>query len=258
METTPRFAVGVRLWAGEPVVVKTGWGEAAGVALRREASVLDLVRHPGIVELVSIDQRGTALASMTRLVTRLAGTHTLTSAPPCPPTTALTRAGQMLATLAAVHGRGLAHGSVGPAHVVISPTGSIRWCGLGHAHPASTSTRLAEVGIAADLATEQLVTARRTASRRGRTARVLAEGIAVLGDDRLDAAAMASALTGLLASLGGRRREREPEPGTPLRSPEADGNLVGEQPTSDGQHDLLPPSLNQFVEDSGHLGGGQC
>lgn len=238
-------------------MVKSGWGVPAADALRREAAALDLLRHPGVVELVGIDQRGLGPAAVTDLATRLAGVTTLVTAPPSSPAAALTRVGQILATLAAIHARGLAHGAITPTHVVISPTGSARWCGLGRAHSAPVATRLAEVRAAAGLATAHLGTARLSLGRRRWAGRLLGEAALVLGDERLDAAAMAAALAGLLTSLHDRPPGRRTRPDAPVHSAEADGDLVGEQPTGDGQHHLLPPLLDQAVEDSRHIGWRQ-
>lgn len=247
-----RFAVWVEASKGVALVVKQGWGATASSALQREAAVLGAFRHPGAVELVSVGSAPPDALGFTRLVTRFAGAHTLGTAPPATARLLVLRSGQVLATLAALHSRGLLHGAVDPSHIVVGPTGSARWCGLGRVQIAAPEALDQETRVAADLAAGALLTARFShyrATTSGRAERRLVhEALDVLTDDRLDAAGMASTLTTLLPRVppGARRFRRR-------TSAKTDGDLVGEQPASDGQHQVLAAPLHEAVEDPADL-----
>lgn len=247
VEGARRFAVWVEVRDGVTVVSKQGWGETASAALQREATILGALRHPGVVHLMSVESAAPPAGSHTRLVTRFAGAHTLLTAPPASPGAHVLRAGQLLATLAALHARGLAHGAVDPSHVVVAPSGSARWCGFGHVRAASAAALADETLAVAELATRALSGARlprRGASLRWRTERtLLAEAAAILADGRLDAAGLASALVRLLPNGPPHRPSLNPG-----RSAQTDGNLVGEQSAGDGEDELLTTPLHETVE----------
>ena len=252
VEGARRFAVWVEVSDGVTVVSKQGWGAVASASLQREAAILGAFRHPGVVDLVTVDSAGPIEGNHTRLSTRFAGSHTLLTAPPATPALHVLRAGQLLATLAALHARGLAHGAVEPSHVVVGPTGSARWCGLGRVRAAPAAVLADETLAVADLATRALATARlprHRASQRARNERhLVADASAILADGRLDAAGLASALTSLLPPGPAHR------PQTPRRgSAQADGHLVGEQSAGDGEDEMLATPFHQTIEHAADL-----
>jgi tRNA A-37 threonylcarbamoyl transferase component Bud32 len=109
---------------GRAAVMKEATGPAAD-RLRREADVLRLAAHSGVVELVeSLDlPQGGA-----RLSTAYVGGRTLADArPPTPAAFAATLA----ATLAELHDRGIVHGRLRPEHVLVGPDGAPVVCGWG-------------------------------------------------------------------------------------------------------------------------------
>jgi len=229
-------------------VVKWGVGPTASAALRHEAAVLQAMRHPGVVELVAVETRSEGVDPRTRLITRFAGVHTLQCAPPGSPALALTRAAQLLATLAALHGRGLTHGAVDPTHVVVDPMGVTRWCGLRRTRSAPAAARSQELRAAASLASTALANARLPIRGRRAALRQLDTAFAVLDDVSLDTGAAARRLVDLLAgtpngaTVGGRRRSAEPY-----------GNLVGEETPGDRQDEAVTTSFHQSVEHAPHL-----
>ncbi len=242
-----RFAVWVEAGSDGVVVVKQGSGAVAAAALHREAEVLAAFRHPGVVAVVAVDSTPHDAAGHTRLTTRFAGSHTLRTAPPATAALLVLRAGQLLATLAGLHSRGLVHGAVDASHVVVGPGGAARWCGLGRVRAAPAAARAEETRAAADLAARTLSEVRfphHRASSRGRAERrMVDEASAVLADGRLDAGGLASALTTLLpiAPTGNRRLRRR-------RSAKADGDLVGQQSAGDREDEMLAPPLHQAVQ----------
>jgi len=233
-----RFSVRVIPHPAGPAVAKAGTG-AAAVALRREARALAAMRHPGVVDLIDVGDDGSTVV----VITRLAGVHTLHTTPATAPNVAVTRAGQLLATLAAIHARGLAHGAVDASHVVVGPAGAARWCSLGRSGPAAPAVRHAEVRMAAALATAGMASERPT-TRNGRS--LVGFATDVLGDDRLTAGELARALAALLipaAGPAGRRRR------APLgSSAQPDRHLVGQQSASDGEHEVVAPPFDETVE----------
>lgn len=229
-------------------MVKTGWGPVATAVLGREAQVLASLRHPGVVELVHFEHAAPGAVGPTRLITRLAGVHSLRTAPPGTPVGTVTRIGQLLATLATLHARGLGHGAVGATHVVVGPSGSARWCGLGRCAPMPPDVRHAEVRATAELGLEALAAVRRPARRRWRTPDLAALAGAVLADDRLDAEAMATTLMNLLAPRGTPHRVPPREGST-----QPHGDLVGEQTTRHAEHHGVAVSLHEPVEHAGEL-----
>lgn len=243
MERARRFSISLTRRDNATLVVKAGVGSVSVAALRREAAVLATFTHPGVVAFVALEEgvnRGTECAA---LMTRLAGVHTLRTAPPATAVIALTRAGQMLATLAALHSRGWVHGGIHPTHVVVSPTGAARWCGLGGVRRATSSTRADEVRAAAQLAAESLDAVRSHGGHGRRSTRLVSQAMDVLADERHDAVSLTAALTRLLTGRPHRGVVRRA-----LRSAETDGNLVGQEPASDSEYQVVPAMLDESVE----------
>jgi hypothetical protein len=109
------------------VVVKAVRG-AARARLRREAAVLELLDHPGLVAPVSLDEQG----DRTELRTVRAGPTTAADPALAPEVRrrALARGCRIVADL---HRRGWAHGRPSAEHLVVGPRGAARWCSLGRA-----------------------------------------------------------------------------------------------------------------------------
>lgn len=243
--STPRFSTSVTPRGSDTVVVKAGSGDAAVVALRREAALLEAIDHPGFVEFLAIEfpHRPNAAA---RLITRFAGTHTIHTAPPASIPVTIRRAGQLLASLASLHNRGLLHGAVDPSHLVVAPLGSIRWCGVGSAAPGTPEARIGEAHRAAGLALADLDSARLPRRRRRHALRLRHLSSAILTDERLDAASMALALTHLLWASAG---EGPPNPAP--ASAQAQRHFVGQKSTGDTEHEPVTVELDEAVEHSG-------
>jgi hypothetical protein len=198
---------------GRWVVVKATGGPAAP-ELAGEARLLGALGHPGIVELVAHGAPGGGAGY--EMATSLAGHHTLASATVTSLERALLTGGQLAATLAHLHARGVAHTRVDAGHVVVSPGGDVRLCGFRRACGATPGACHADVVAAAGL-TRDLVDAATALPRHGpgwagpglarpvgsRSRRaVAADTREVLADPSLDAAGLARVLAGLLTRLG--------------------------------------------------------
>lgn len=95
--------------------------------LRHEAEMLDLARHPGVVELVSCESDGDDVT----LLTRFAGTHSLDTVGPVTVARAAGIVAALASTVADLHDLGIAHGRIDPSHVVIGAGGRPLLCGFG-------------------------------------------------------------------------------------------------------------------------------
>lgn len=245
MTPVPRFRVWLADRGGRPVVVKAGTGHPAVAALRREAAALDALRHPGVVELVDAEWVEAGTTPTAQITTGLAGVHTFHSVPPTSAPSAVIRAGQVLATLAAFHGRGLVHGAPDPSHLVVAPTGGARWCSLGATRPATATERRREARAVVPLLLADLDAARHRGLPRRQLVRFVDEAVATVTDERLDAAAMASALARLVSvSIGAASRAAHPP------SAEADRHLVGQQPPGHGEYEPVILARHEAVEDA--------
>lgn len=198
---------------GRWVVVKATGGPAAP-ELAGEARLLGALGHPGIVELVAHGSTGDGADY--EMATVLAGHHTLASATVTSLGRALLTGGQLAATLAHLHARGVAHTRVDASHVVVSPAGDVRLCGFRRACGATSQACHDDVVATAAL-TRTLVDAITSPSGRhpawpptnvSRTQRAIATSARdVLADPSLDAAGLARSLAGLLTRLGVERLE---------------------------------------------------
>jgi hypothetical protein len=105
---------------GRPLLVKEGDVEA----LRREAAVLAVARHPGVVEVAS-EADG-------RLVLRWVGGRTLADLQP-PVERAAALAASLAATVTDLHSLGVRHGRITPSRVVLDAGGRPVLCGFAGA-----------------------------------------------------------------------------------------------------------------------------
>ena len=105
---------------GRPILVKEGDPER----LRREATVLEAARHPGVVE-VTAEADG-------RLELRFVGTRTLADLRPRVEQAASVAAA-LAATVADLHAIGVRHGRITPSRVVLDSSGRPVICGFGAA-----------------------------------------------------------------------------------------------------------------------------
>lgn len=93
--------------------------------LRREAQVLDLARHPGVVQLLG--------AGTDTLTLRLVDGVPLSRLPALSPAQMARIAAEVATTLADLHDIGVVHGAVSADHVLIDSAGRTVLCSLGRA-----------------------------------------------------------------------------------------------------------------------------
>jgi hypothetical protein len=134
--------------AGVVVVVKRAQSATGSERIASECQVLELARHPGVVDLVAtVDADGIAA-----VVTRWVGPNTLAGVRPPP---LLQTAGIMAALVACVadmHDLGVIHGAITADHVILSPTGQPVLCGFGRAQVMTADTASAGAPSADDVA----------------------------------------------------------------------------------------------------------
>ena len=113
---------------GKPVAVKRAHDDEGRARLRREAELLELARHPGVVELVDLDDQ----ADVTTLATLWLGGGTIEAAEP-PPRRLAAMAAQLARTLADLHDRGIVHGRIAVDHVLLDGLGRVVLAGFAGA-----------------------------------------------------------------------------------------------------------------------------
>jgi len=108
---------------------KTRSGTGGSEVLRRQAELLEIGRHPGVVELVGLEGSSDRPALVTVLVEgpTLAASTTLTVQE------VAGLVGTLASTLADLHDLGIVHGAVTPDHVVLARDGYPVLCGFGSA-----------------------------------------------------------------------------------------------------------------------------
>lgn len=207
--------------AGRRIALKRAGGPEESARLRREADLLEVAAHPGLVELVSLDDgaeatlrtiwvEGPSLATVRALdVDEVAGVIAATAS-----------------TLADLHAVGLVHGAVEPGHVLLDEDGRPVLCGLGSGGLAGEpcgpdGAVLDPAGDVAGLG-ELLRALLSGATGRVRGAgadalRRLADRAAGPADERPSARELADAVHD---AVGGARLPRErPEPAEPAPAP---------------------------------------
>ncbi|MGH9278752.1 MAG: hypothetical protein ACRD12_11710, partial [Acidimicrobiales bacterium] len=111
---------------GRHQVVKTAETPDEAARLRREADLLDVAAHPGLVEVVDF-----ADGSQPVLRTSYVGVS-LAEGPPLEIDEVAGVAAAVASTLADLHDLGLVHAAVQPSHVLLDGDGRPVLCGLGH------------------------------------------------------------------------------------------------------------------------------
>ncbi len=111
---------------GRRVAVKRANGPEEAARLRREADLLEVAAHPGLVELVALED-----GPATTLRTLWVGGPSLAGVRPLDVDEVAGVVAATASTLADLHAVGLVHGAVGPAHVVLDEDGRPVLCGLG-------------------------------------------------------------------------------------------------------------------------------
>lgn len=115
---------------GQPTLRKAG-GPDARERLEREAVVLRAAAHPGVVDLLGVEDGQAGPTLVTRFVGGGTAADVLAGCPD--PTLARLIAGRVATTLADLHDRDVAHGRVTPEHVLGAAQGAPVLCGLAEA-----------------------------------------------------------------------------------------------------------------------------
>ncbi|HEX6597187.1 MAG TPA: hypothetical protein VF045_09640 [Acidimicrobiales bacterium] len=111
---------------GRKVAIKRADGGEESARLRREADLLEVAAHPGLVELVAFED-----GPKTTLRTLWVGGPSLADVRPLDVEEVAGVVAATASTLADLHAVGLVHGAVEPAHVVLDEEGRPVLCGLG-------------------------------------------------------------------------------------------------------------------------------
>lgn len=111
---------------GRQVAVKRAETPDEAARLRREADLLEVAAHPGLIEIVRWQDGAAA-----ELSTVWVGGPSLAEAPPLDIEEVAGVVAAAASTLADLHAAGLVHGSVEPSHVLLDADGRPVLCGLG-------------------------------------------------------------------------------------------------------------------------------
>lgn len=106
------------------VVVKEARSDGDVARLTREASMLARCRHPGVVDLLGVDERAIRLRHAGTALGRLG---------PFPADQAAAIVCAVADVIHALHRLGVVHGDIEPAHVLLDERGRPRLCGFGQA-----------------------------------------------------------------------------------------------------------------------------
>jgi hypothetical protein len=225
---------------GRPIVTKVAPAGTDADALAAEAEVLERAAHPGVVGVVRAERTPDGGF---RLDTRLAGTRTLSAFRPAVDEAAGIVAA-LAATIADLHGVGIVHGAVEPAHVVLDPGGAPVLCGFGRGRRVGGSTPgddvaglgevLAElVGEAAEV---EPIPERRFGRRTSWSAAVARRSLLTLADqaraDDRSARPSARAFAGAVLAAVPTARLRGATAATPRSLEPSDPSPLGSVPTN--------------------------
>jgi hypothetical protein len=127
---------------GRVASVKRAESDADRVRLRTEASALDEIRHPNVVELLDADP------DMGSIRTRFCARTTLATTPPTSMDELADVAEGLVAVVTELHQLGWAHGGLSPDHCLVANSNRIVLCSFGRArripgptHPAARGDR---------------------------------------------------------------------------------------------------------------------
>ncbi len=143
--------------------------------LSNEAELLSRLRHPGVVEFVSLVDGETPM-----LLTVWAGTDTWDRRLPTDTPNAVHALASIAATVDDLHSSGATHRSLSPDHVIVANDGRPVLCGLGHAGPVD------QAGLDADRIGLQRLVECVAESADSRYAGRLAELSTLLDDPHLE------------------------------------------------------------------------
>jgi len=134
--------------AGVVVVVKRAQAATGSERIALECQVLEVARHPGVVDLVAtVDAEGKAA-----VVTRWVGANTLAVVTPPPLVQVAGIMAALVACVADLHELGVVHGAITAEHVIVSPTGQPVLCGFGLAQVRDADSAPAAASTADDVA----------------------------------------------------------------------------------------------------------
>lgn len=139
-----------------PVVRKLATDPAGRARLRHEAELLEQLAHPGVVELIGLQEDESAAV----LTLRWAGSRTVADLEEAPVEQAAGFVAALATTIADLHDRCVVHGRLDPSHVIVGDGGRPIVCGLGGAsrvgagngsgpprqEPASSAEDVADLG----------------------------------------------------------------------------------------------------------------
>jgi tRNA A-37 threonylcarbamoyl transferase component Bud32 len=201
---------------GRPVAVKRVTQHDRRERLRHEAAILERARHPGVVEVVDIDDGDDA----TTLSTAWVGGGSLAAAEMAP--RKLAGIGAVLAmTVADLHDRAIVHRGITSDHVLLDGLGRVVLVGFGDASSSpggsDTADDVAAIGavLEAKLPTDGAALAKlRTSPAERQVVERLRAVLARARDPEPSRRPSARALSGLLTEIAG-----EPVGGRPIRLP---------------------------------------
>lgn len=140
------------MFGGRLVVVKQAAPGAGSARLHHEATCLRRAAHPGVIELVDVDDSASTSVMRTAFVGGTTLAEWSTSGLGLGPTTRL--AASLAATLADLHHRGITHGRISADHVLAADGGAVV-CGFAAAsvvEAGGTSSTAHRAAAAADVA----------------------------------------------------------------------------------------------------------
>ena len=219
---------------GRPVAVKRATDDERRERLRHEAAMLERARHPGVVELIDIDDGD----ETTTLSTAWVGGGSLAAAEMAPKRLAGIGA-RLTATVADLHDRAVVHRRITSDHVLLDGLGRVVLAGFGDASASprdcETADDVAAIGAVLEmkLPTDLAATTRVRSSPADR--QVVERLRAVLAratDPEPSRRPSARALTGLLTEFAG-----EAVGAGPIRLPRP---TSGEVAASAAPHPLAP------------------
>lgn len=109
----------------------------AEARLRTEAELLSRLDHPGVIELVALEE-----GPPVRLLTSFVGPDSWARLPPTAPTDIVQRLAMVASIIADLHDTDIAHGSICPEHVLTGGDGRPVLCGFADASTGSEEALL--------------------------------------------------------------------------------------------------------------------